>query len=154
MTRIKQLRLQREDFEVLKIIGRGAFGEVRSSAPTSTSAPTADATRPARALPLALSFEPQLHCSTLRPHPIPFHQLLIADAGFLGSSSRSFCAAPPHSLSFSSFEFGGGEWAGHPNSSFLFDSLAFRSVLFRSHMRRTLKGFQNKKNQIFLSNFR
>ena len=32
VARIKQLRLQREDFEVLKIIGRGAFGEVRAHA--------------------------------------------------------------------------------------------------------------------------
>ncbi len=30
VNRIKTLRLQREDFETLKIIGRGAFGEVRA----------------------------------------------------------------------------------------------------------------------------
>jgi len=28
VTNVKQLRLQRSDFETLKIIGRGAFGEV------------------------------------------------------------------------------------------------------------------------------
>jgi len=28
VTQVKQLRLQRNDFETLKIIGRGAFGEV------------------------------------------------------------------------------------------------------------------------------
>jgi hypothetical protein len=28
VSRVKQLRLQRNDFETLKIIGRGAFGEV------------------------------------------------------------------------------------------------------------------------------
>lgn len=28
VNKFKQLRLQREDFETLKIIGRGAFGEV------------------------------------------------------------------------------------------------------------------------------
>ena len=28
-TKVKELRLQRDDFETLKIIGRGAFGEVR-----------------------------------------------------------------------------------------------------------------------------
>lgn len=28
VSRAKALRLQREDFEVLKVIGRGAFGEV------------------------------------------------------------------------------------------------------------------------------
>jgi len=29
VSNVKQLRLQRSDFETLKIIGRGAFGEVR-----------------------------------------------------------------------------------------------------------------------------
>lgn len=28
-SRLKQLRLQRDDFEILKVIGRGAFSEVR-----------------------------------------------------------------------------------------------------------------------------
>ncbi|MEE6525143.1 hypothetical protein FKM82_024966, partial [Ascaphus truei] len=27
-TRVKQMRLRREDFEIVKVIGRGAFGEV------------------------------------------------------------------------------------------------------------------------------
>jgi hypothetical protein len=31
VSKLKQLRLQREDFETLKIIGRGAFGEVCKS---------------------------------------------------------------------------------------------------------------------------
>lgn len=30
VTKVKELRLQREDFEILKVIGRGAFGEVSS----------------------------------------------------------------------------------------------------------------------------
>lgn len=34
---IKQLRLQRDDFEVLKVIGRGAFGEVCVVRMTTTS---------------------------------------------------------------------------------------------------------------------
>lgn len=28
VTKVKELRLQRDDFEILKVIGRGAFGEV------------------------------------------------------------------------------------------------------------------------------
>lgn len=28
VTQVKELRLQRDDFEILKVIGRGAFGEV------------------------------------------------------------------------------------------------------------------------------
>lgn len=28
-SKVKQMRLHREDFEILKVIGRGAFGEVR-----------------------------------------------------------------------------------------------------------------------------
>lgn len=28
-SRVKQMRLHKEDFEILKVIGRGAFGEVR-----------------------------------------------------------------------------------------------------------------------------
>lgn len=29
-SKVKQMRLHREDFEILKVIGRGAFGEVRT----------------------------------------------------------------------------------------------------------------------------
>ncbi len=29
VSKLKQLRLQRDDFETLKVIGRGAFGEVK-----------------------------------------------------------------------------------------------------------------------------
>lgn len=29
VTKVKELRLQRDDFEILKVIGRGAFGETR-----------------------------------------------------------------------------------------------------------------------------
>lgn len=29
-SKVKQMRLHREDFEILKVIGRGAFGEVRN----------------------------------------------------------------------------------------------------------------------------
>lgn len=28
VAKVKELRLQRDDFEILKVIGRGAFGEV------------------------------------------------------------------------------------------------------------------------------
>lgn len=31
VTKVKELRLQRDDFEILKVIGRGAFGEVSQS---------------------------------------------------------------------------------------------------------------------------
>lgn len=32
-SRLKELRLQRDDFEILKVIGRGAFSEVRGAGP-------------------------------------------------------------------------------------------------------------------------
>lgn len=39
-SKVKQMRLHKEDFEILKVIGRGAFGEVSRTQPNYAAGPS------------------------------------------------------------------------------------------------------------------